>query len=49
MIVTVCYGDGVRIVVPCGDGSLKVDELKELANERYNKHKGRVSIIITCV
>jgi partitioning defective protein 3 len=41
MKLTVCFGD-VRVVVPCGDGSLLVSELTEQAAARYKKATNKV-------
>lgn len=45
MKVTVCFGN-VRVVVPCGDGEILVQDLIEKAIIRYKKATGKVSLII---
>uniref|UniRef100_A0A8C6LXE5 Par3/HAL N-terminal domain-containing protein n=1 Tax=Nothobranchius furzeri TaxID=105023 RepID=A0A8C6LXE5_NOTFU len=41
MKVTVCFGR-TRVVVPCGDGNIKVLNLVEQAAMRYKKAIGKV-------
>lgn len=43
MKVTVCFGP-VKIIVPCGDGALTVQDLIEKSIQRYRKALGKVSI-----
>jgi len=45
MKVTVCFG-AVRVVVPCGDGDLTVQDLIRQATLRYKKATGKVSYIL---
>lgn len=42
MKVTVCFGR-TRVVVPCGDGNMKVFSLIEQAATRYRKAIAKVS------
>uniref|UniRef100_A0A3Q3GZW2 Par3/HAL N-terminal domain-containing protein n=1 Tax=Labrus bergylta TaxID=56723 RepID=A0A3Q3GZW2_9LABR len=42
MKVTVCFGR-TRVVVPCGDGNLRVQDLIEQAAMRYRKAIAKVS------
>lgn len=42
MKVTVCFGR-TRVVVPCGDGVIKVQSLVEKATMRYRKAIAKVS------
>uniref|UniRef100_A0A3Q4G2L3 Par3/HAL N-terminal domain-containing protein n=1 Tax=Neolamprologus brichardi TaxID=32507 RepID=A0A3Q4G2L3_NEOBR len=42
MKVTVCFGR-TRVVVPCGDGNVKVQSLIEQAAMRYKKAIAKVS------
>lgn len=42
MKVTVCFGR-TRVVVPCGDGNIKVHSLVEKAAMRYKKAIAKVS------
>lgn len=44
MKVTVCFGN-VRVVVPCGDGELLVDDLIRESIRRYKKASGKVSFV----
>lgn len=44
MKVTVCFGN-VRVVVPCGDGDILVQDLIREATLRYKKATGKVSFI----
>lgn len=46
MKVTVCF-DNVRVVVPCGDGSLLVKDLMHEAILRYKKATGKNDSILT--
>ena len=48
MKVTVCFGR-VKVLVPCGDGSLLVREVIEKAITRYKKAVGKVSIALNFV
>lgn len=41
MKVTVCFGP-VKIIVPCGDGALTVQDLIEKSIQRYRKALGKV-------
>lgn len=41
MKVTVCFGR-TRVVVPCGDGNIKVQSLVEQAAMRYKKAIAKV-------
>lgn len=41
MKVTVCF-DRVKVVVPCGDGDILVDELIKKAIIRFKKATGKV-------
>uniref|UniRef100_A0A4X2MCD4 Par3/HAL N-terminal domain-containing protein n=1 Tax=Vombatus ursinus TaxID=29139 RepID=A0A4X2MCD4_VOMUR len=43
MKVTVCFGR-TRVVVPCGDGNMKVSSLIEQAVTRYKKAIGKVRL-----
>jgi partitioning defective protein 3 len=43
MKVTVSFGN-VRVIVPCGDGTLLVSELIEKSKVRYRKASGKVSV-----
>ncbi|XP_071958211.1 partitioning defective 3 homolog isoform X3 [Antedon mediterranea] len=42
MKVTVCFG-GVKVVVPCGEGDLTIDEVIDKATTRYRKAIGKPS------
>lgn len=43
MKVTVCFGR-TRVVVPCGDGNIKVHSLIQQAITRYKKAIAKVSV-----
>lgn len=43
MKVTVCFGR-TRVVVPCGDGNIKVQSLIQQAVTRYKKAIAKVSV-----
>lgn len=45
MKVTVCFGR-TRVVVPCGDGNIKVCNLIEQAAMRYKKAIAKVSALL---
>lgn len=45
MKVTVCFGR-TRVVVPCGDGNIKVCNLIEQAAMRYRKAIAKVSALL---
>lgn len=46
MKVTVCF-DNVRVVVPCGDGTLLVKDLMHEATLRYKKATGKNDSALT--
>ncbi|KAF7245998.1 hypothetical protein EYD10_08087 [Varanus komodoensis] len=46
MKVTVCFGR-TRVVVPCGDGNMKVFSLIEQAATRYRKAIAKVKLLKT--
>lgn len=43
MKVTVCFG-AIKVIVPCGEGTLSVGELIDKSVQRYKKATGRVSL-----
>uniref|UniRef100_A0A8C8DHQ0 Par3/HAL N-terminal domain-containing protein n=1 Tax=Oryzias sinensis TaxID=183150 RepID=A0A8C8DHQ0_9TELE len=45
MKVTVCFGR-TRVVVPCGDGNIKVRALIQQAVMRYKKAIAKVSVCV---
>ena len=44
MKLTVCFGP-VKVIVPCGDGELTVNDFIEKATSRYIKASQKVSFI----
>lgn len=48
MKVTVCFGR-TRVVVPCGDGNIKVHTLIQQAVMRYKKAIAKVSHFSLCI
>uniref|UniRef100_A0A3B3TSG4 Par3/HAL N-terminal domain-containing protein n=1 Tax=Poecilia latipinna TaxID=48699 RepID=A0A3B3TSG4_9TELE len=48
MKVTVCFGR-TRVVVPCGDGNVKVQNLIEQAAMRYKKAIAKVGLPLKSV
>ncbi|XDV46810.1 hypothetical protein PO909_016646 [Leuciscus waleckii] len=45
MKVTVCFGR-TRVVVPCGDGNIKIHSLIQQATMRYKKAIAKVSRLL---
>ena len=48
MKVTVCFGE-TRVVVPCGNGDITINDLREKACIRYRRAIGKVSVWSYCL